>query len=135
MQGTALRTPSYRETASGAGTFALNYGGDTATTARGELGLGFDKAIPMETALLTLTGRAAWAHTSDNEVSLVAGFQSLPGTSFTVHGAEPDGDSALLDLGARLAWQDGWSAALALHGQFASDHKLYSGSLKLGFAW
>ena len=135
FQGTSLHIPSYSENSSGAGTFALDYDSQTATDARGELGLHFDKTIPFETALLTLSGRAAWAHSSDNERSLVAAFQTLPGTSFTVYGAEPGGDSALVDLGAALAWQNGFSASLAFNGQFADGYSAYSGSIKLGYAW
>jgi len=136
FQGTSLSVPSYSETASGAGTFALDYDGRTATAARGELGLRLDKAIVLdETALLKLTGRAAWAHSSDNDRDIVATFQTLPGATFTVIGAEAGRDSALVDLGAELAWQNGLSASLAFQGQFGDGYQSYSGSVKLGFAW
>jgi uncharacterized protein with beta-barrel porin domain len=88
-----------------------------------------------ETMLLTLSGHAAWAHSSDNDRSMFAGFQTLPGTGFTVYGAEPDRDSALVDVGAALAWQNGVSASLALQGQFSGNYNAYSGSAKLSFAW
>jgi len=85
--------------------------------------------------LLTLSGRAAWAHSADTDRSIVAAFQTLPGTSFTVYGAEPDEDSALIDLGAAFAWQNGVSASLGFQGQFSGNYSAYSGSIKLGFAW
>ena len=37
--------------------------------------------------------RTAWAHDTFSDPSLVASFQSLPGSSFTVTGAEPARDS------------------------------------------
>ena len=79
FQGTSLSIPSYSETASGAGTFALDYDGRTATTARGELGVRLDKTVMLDNAMLMkLTGRAAWAHSSDNDRSID---RRLPGVA------------------------------------------------------
>jgi outer membrane autotransporter protein len=133
FQGTALSIPSYSET--GAGAFALNYDSDTATSARGELGLRLDHTVPLEDAALELSGRIAWAYAGDTERSMVAGFQTLPGTSFIVYGAEPDSNSALVDLGAAMHWTNGWSAKLSFQGQFSGNYSSYSGSAKVGFAW
>ena len=136
FQGTSLRIPSYGETASGAGTFALDYDGRTATTARGELGIRLDKTVALDAGtLLKLNGRAAWAHSSDNDRSMTAAFQALPGTSFTVYGASPDRDSALLDLGAELAFDNGVAASLAFQGQFGDNSQSYAGFAKLSFKW
>ena len=80
-------------------------------------------------------GRAAWAHSSDNDRSVTAGFQALPGTSFTVYGASPDSDSALLDLGGELAFDNGVAASLAFQGQFGDSSQSYAGFAKLSFKW
>ena len=136
FQGTSLRIPSYGETASGAGTFALDYDGRTATAARGELGIRLDKTVALDAGtLLKLNGRAAWAHSSDDDRSMTAAFQALPGTGFTVYGASPDRDSALLDLGAELAFDNGVAASLAFQGQFGDNSQSYAGFAKLSFKW
>lgn len=63
LQIVSLDLPFYSEHAtSGSNAFALSYQGQTLTQARSELGLRFDYATPMQDALLTLRGRAAWAH-------------------------------------------------------------------------
>ena len=85
--------------------------------------------------LMKLTGRAAWAHSSDNDRSITAGFQALPGTSFTVFGASPDRDSALLDLGAELAWQNGVAASVSFQSQLSQNSQSYAGFAKLSVKW
>ena len=85
--------------------------------------------------LLTLTGRAAWAINGGTERNVGASFQSLPGTAFTIDGAEPDRNSALLDIGARYAAPSGFFAAAAFEGEFSGNVQSYSGKVKLGFSW
>ena len=136
FQGTALHIPSYSETASGTGTFALAYEGRTATSARGELGVRLDKTVMLDNAMLMkLTGRAAWAHSSDDDRSMVASFQALPGTSFTVFGASTDRDSALIDVGAELAWPNGVAASLSFQSQLSQNSQSYAGFGKLSIKW
>ena len=135
FQGTSLSIPSYAETASGTGTFALDYDGRTATSARGELGVRLDKTVMLDDAVLKFIGRAAWAHSSDSDRSMTAGFQALPGTSFTVFGASPDRDSALLDLGAELAWQNGVAVSASFQSQLSRNSQSYAGFGKLSMKW
>ncbi len=135
FQATALSIPDYAETYAGTSDFALSYDGQTANTARGELGLRLDKTIALDSAALKLSGRAAWAHASEPDNSFTAAFQALPGTSFTVIGADAPVDSALLDLGATMAFDNGVAAGLAFHGQFADGYASYSGSARLSIKW
>eukprot|EP01035_Chromulina_nebulosa_P037130 gene37130-50093_t len=95
-QVTYLDMPSYAETASaGTGTFALAYAGRGISAPRSELGLRSDKSFAVNDAILTLRGRAAWAHDYNTTRSASATFQSLPGASFVVNGARPASDAAL----------------------------------------
>jgi hypothetical protein len=72
-QVTAFELPSYAETANGGtGTFALAYNGKTTTATRTELGVRSDKSFPMNDTMLTLRGRAAWAHDFDTDRSIAA---------------------------------------------------------------
>ena len=72
---------------SGANTFALAYGSKSVTATRSELGLRADKSFAMTNAILTLRGRAAWAHDFNPDRTIGATFQTLPGASFVVNGA------------------------------------------------
>ena len=104
LQIVSIDLPAFTERAtSGANTFALSYAGRTDTQTRSELGARFDYAMPLREALLTLRGRAAWAHDYDNDRIANAGFLTLPGTAFTVTGAQPDADALLVSAGAELA--------------------------------
>ena len=62
-QVTTTRLPAYAETVvSGANAFALSYLAKDVTAPRTELGLRSDKSFAVNDAMLTLRGRAAWAH-------------------------------------------------------------------------
>src|SRR6202022_2102236 len=93
----------------GGGLFALNYAAQTTTATRTDLGLRSDKSFAMQDAVLTLRGRAAWAHDYNPDRAVTAIFQALPGASFVVNGARPDPDSALVSGGAELKWLNGFS--------------------------
>ncbi len=102
LQAQVFHTPSYSEVAaSGSAIFALSYAARTITTVRTELGVWLDKsyAINRDSAL-TLFARAAWAHDTYSDPSVVASFQALPGSSFTEFGAMPVRDLLLLTAGS-----------------------------------
>ncbi len=62
-QFTTFDLPAYAEgVLSGANTFALSYAAKSVTASRSELGLRTDKSFALTDAILTLRGRAAWAH-------------------------------------------------------------------------
>ena len=97
----SVQLPNYSEVSqNGGGLFALNYASQTATDTRTELGLRADKSFAMADGVLTLRGRAAWAHDYDPNRAVTALFQALPGASFVVNGARPDAEfGAGLGLG------------------------------------
>jgi uncharacterized protein with beta-barrel porin domain len=95
-QFTTFDLPAYAEQVlSGANTFALAYGSKSVTDTRSELGLRTDKSWAMQNAILTLRGRAAWAHDFNPNRSIGATFQTLPGASFVVNGAAQAREAAL----------------------------------------
>src|SRR5206468_2989805 len=63
-----------------------NLGAKSVTATRSELGLRTDKSFAMQDSILTLRGRAAWAHDFNNDRTVAATFQTLPGASFVVNG-------------------------------------------------
>lgn len=136
VQTTAFELPSYNERAvSGASTFALNYGADTTTSSRTELGLRSDKSFALEGAVLTLRGRAAWAHDFNPDRAVAATFQSLPGASFIVNGAALASDAALTTASAEVRWLNGWSVAGTFEGEFSEVTRSYAGKGVVRYNW
>ena len=136
LQIASIDLPAFTERAtSGANTFALSYAGRTDTQTRSEFGARFDYAMPMQDALLILRGRAAWAHDYDNDRIANAGFLTLPGTAFTVTGAQPDADSLLVSAGAELAFLNGFSLAGSFEGGFSGNTESYAGKGAIRYRW
>ena len=104
----ATRLPAYAETVvSGTNAFALSYLAKNVTAPRTELGLRSDKSFAVNDALLTLRGRAAWAHDYNPLSAASATFQALPGASFVVNGAAGAHDAALTTASAEMKWLNG----------------------------
>jgi uncharacterized protein with beta-barrel porin domain len=128
--------PSYAESAtSGSNQFALSYASKSITASRGELGARFDKAMPLKDALLTLRARTAWAHDWNADRTATATFQTLPGATFVVNGAQPAANAALISAGADLAWGNGWTVAANFDGEFSSTTRSYAGRGTLRRTW
>ena len=89
----------------------------------------------MQGALLTLRGRAAWAHNFDPDRGIGATFQTLPGASFVVNGAAPSHDKALTTASAEMKWINGWSAAATFEGEFSDVSRSYAGKGVVRYQW
>ncbi len=136
MQITALDLPAYAESlVAGTGNFALAYDGKTVTAPRTELGLRADKSFALDGALLTLRGRAAWAHDYQNDRTLQATFQALPGASFVVKGAMAARDAALTTASAEIAWTNGFALAATFEGEFSETTRSYAGKGVVRYTW
>jgi len=136
LQSTAFFMPSYGETAtSGSSLFALNYASKTASATRAEWGARWDKAVVVRGGVLTFKARTAWAHDWNTDRAATATFQTLPGTTFTVYGAAPSANAALLSLGAQMAWSRGWSVAANFDGEFSAHSRGYGGKGSISYAW
>lgn len=135
-QVTNFNLPNYSEVSlNGGGLFALNYASQSLTDTRSELGLRTDKSYAMQNGVLTLRGRAAWAHDYNPSRAVTALFQTLPGTSFVVNGARVDADSALLSASAEMKWLSGFSIAGTFDGEFAGNVTSYSGKGVFKYSW
>jgi uncharacterized protein with beta-barrel porin domain len=118
-----------------AGTFALNYGAQTTTATRTELGLRTDKSFAVQNGIFTLRGRAAWAHDYDNARAVGAVFQTLPGAAFVVNGAKADPDGALVSADAEMKWLNGFSLAATFEGEFSGNTTSYAGKGVARYTW
>lgn len=135
-QFTTFYLPGYGEQAvSGANTFALNYGARDVTATRSELGLRADRSYALETAVLTLRSRAAWAHDFNPDRAISATFQTLPGASFVVNGAASARDAALLTGAAELKWLNGFSLSGTFDGEFSNVTRSYAGKGIARYQW
>ncbi|MGY3513207.1 autotransporter domain-containing protein [Bradyrhizobium lupini] len=135
-QVTNFNLPNYSEVSlNGGGLFALNYASQSLTDTRSEFGLRTDKSYAMQNGVLTLRGRAAWAHDYNPGRAVTALFQTLPGTSFVVNGARVDADSALVSASAEMKWLSGFSIAGTFDGEFSGNFSSYSGKGVFKYAW
>jgi uncharacterized protein with beta-barrel porin domain len=135
-QFTTFELPAYAESAvSGANTLALNFGSQSVTDSRTELGFRSDKSFALTNAILTLRSRIAWAYDFDPNRSAAATFQSLPGASFVVNGATQAHNSALTTASAEWKWINGWSAAATFEGEFSEVTSSYAGKGVVRYTW
>jgi uncharacterized protein with beta-barrel porin domain len=135
-QFTTFDLPNYAETAIvGASMFALGYNSKSVTDTRSELGLRADKSFAVQDGVLTLRGRAAWAHDFNPDRSISATFQTLPGASFVVNGAALASDSALATASAEMKWLDGWAIAANFEGEFSNVTRAYAGKGVARYQW
>nr|WP_235885277.1 autotransporter domain-containing protein [Bradyrhizobium frederickii] len=135
-QVTNFNLPNYSEVSlNGGGLFGLNYASQSLTDTRSELGLRTDRSYAMQNGVLTLRGRAAWAHDYNPSRAVTALFQTLPGTSFVVNGAQVDADSALVSASAEMKWLSGFSIAATFDGEFSRNVTSYSGKGVFRYAW
>ncbi|MDO9562800.1 MAG: autotransporter domain-containing protein, partial [Bradyrhizobium sp.] len=135
-QFTTYQLPAYAEqVVSGADTFALNYAAKNVTASRSELGIRTDRSFAMQNAILTLRGRAAWAHNFNTDRSITPVFQTLPGAAFVVNGAAQARDAALTTASAEMKWLNGWSAAVTFEGEFSHVTRSYAGKGIARYTW
>jgi uncharacterized protein with beta-barrel porin domain len=135
-QFTTFDLPAYAEQVlAGTGTFALSYLAKSVTDTRSELGIRSDKSFAMQNGILTLRGRAAWAHDFDPDRTIGATFQTLPGASFVVNGATHASDSALVTGSAEMKWLNGLSLAGTFEGEFSNVTRSYAGKGVVRYNW
>jgi autotransporter-associated beta strand protein len=136
VQFTAVMLPAYAETAvAGSNAFALSYTSKTVNDTRSELGLRTDKSYAVGDALLTLRGRAAWAHDFNTDRAASATFMSLPGASFVVNGAAAAHDAALTTASAEMSFISGISLAATFEGEFSDVTRSYAGKGVARYTW
>ncbi|WP_334522842.1 autotransporter domain-containing protein [Bradyrhizobium sp. AZCC 2230] len=135
-QFTTFDLPAYAEAAiAGSNIFALAYNSKSVTDTRSELGLRTDKSFALRGGVLTLRGRAAWAHDFNPDRSISATFQTLPGASFVVNGAAQASNSALVTGAAEMKWLNGWSTAATFEGEFSNVTRSCAGKGVARYQW
>jgi T5SS/PEP-CTERM-associated repeat protein len=128
LQAQAVYMPDYEESS---GDFAVAYDEETATAVRSELGLRLDHTADA----VRLHAGLAWAHDWRSDGNVNASFQSLPGSSFIVNGAETPDDIALVSAGAEVGLSSQTSLSAQFDGEFGEDYTNYGGTLALSYTW
>jgi outer membrane autotransporter protein len=135
-QFTTFFLPDYAEqVVAGTNVFALSYAEKDVTASRSELGLRADTSFAAQDAVVTLRGRAAWAHNFNTDRSISAIFQTLPASGFVVNGAAQAHDAALVSAGAEARWLNGFSVAATFEGEFSNVSESYAGKGIVRYQW
>jgi uncharacterized protein with beta-barrel porin domain len=135
-QFTTFDVPAYAESVvSGANTFALSYNAKSATATRSEFGFRTDKSFALPDSIVTLRGRAAWAHDYRTDRNVAATFQTLPGASYVVNGAAPAPDTAVISVAAERKWLNGFSLAATFESEFSDVTRSYAGKGVVRYQW
>ena len=131
-----ISLPAYAEQVlSGSNAFALNYAAKDVTAARTELGVRTDKSFAMPNGILTLRGRAAWAHNFNTDRSITAGVPDVAGRVLRRQRRGAGARSALTTASAEMKWLNGWSAAVTFEGEFSDVTRSYAGKGVARYAW
>ena len=135
-QATQDSVPGYSEkTTAGSDVFALAYRGADFNSSRGELGLRADRSFDMQDGLFTLRGHAAWADNFQIDRTIDAGFQTLPGTAFTVEGATEGRNVGLAGVSGEWKWNSGMSFVGSVDGAFSDKSTAYVASGAVRYTW
>ena len=137
LQAQSFRTPSYSETDTNGGGFALSYKSGARRPIPGANWAPASTACSAlnPSAVLSLRARLAWAHDWVSDPTLAAVFQTLPGSSFIVNGATPAKDSALASAGTELRLANGVTLLAKFDGQFAAHASSYAGTGTARYTW
>ncbi len=133
-QWNSFDAPRYSET--GTSDYALTYDANSVSDSRVELGASLDSDVRLTyNTRLYLYGRAAYAHGFGSSHEAQAAFTALPGSGFTVEGAAPGTNLALLSFDAEFKGRNGFSLGIAGNGTLAQGSQTYYATANLGFAW
>ena len=128
-----INLPAYTEAG---GAFALNYAAQTVDVPVTELGFRLSRSfVQPDGTVLTFGGQAAWSHdfkpTQFANVSLAA----VPGSQFSVTGASPAADTALLSAGAKIAFAKGFALEARVESQLGGNVAAVGGRGSLSYSW
>jgi autotransporter-associated beta strand protein len=138
FQAQSFSTPSYSEAStSGSNQFALSYASRTGTVERGELGSWLNTLYLLQgNSVLSLFGRAAWAHDWQNTPQASATFLGVsPIAGFIVNGAKPVADLGVVTAGTELRMAGGWAVMGKFDGEFGSGTQTYAGTARVRYVW
>jgi outer membrane autotransporter protein len=135
LQALDFDQPGYSETGC-CGGLGLAYAGRTASDIRSEIGARLEHVIAVRPdAALSLRARLAWTHDWVSDPRLGATFETLPGVGFSVEGAKPVKNAALVSGAAELRFAHGATIGAKVDAQLASGGSVYAGIFFVRLSW
>ncbi len=132
LQAVRVHNPAFAERGiAGGAAAALGVASDDQATSRSELGLQLDTQALLGGVPVTGFVRAAWAHYFQRDAQISAGLAALPGASFTVTGARPDRDGALLAAGVDAKVSERVSLGARLDSELSANTRRLGGTAQL----
>jgi outer membrane autotransporter protein len=137
----SLHQDAYSENAtnftSGApGILGLSYQAQSTTSVRSTLGAQAATTFQLgERLSVTPRLRAAWAHEFNDDRQVNASFLSIPGAAFTVSGARPARDAALVSAGVDVGIGRNVTVYAQFDSELAGSGNAYAGSGGLRVSW
>jgi fibronectin-binding autotransporter adhesin len=113
----------------------LTVGGQSQTSLRTELGGQVQGSVRIGTLAVQGFARAAWAHYLTRDAAMMLGFTSLPDAGFTVRGARPDANAALLAAGVEMPISPGLTLAARVDGEFSGNVTQLAGTARLRYSF
>lgn len=117
------------------GVFALGYQAQSTTSLPMFLGAQLDGRTEVNGLPLNAWLRLAWVHEFMPGRPVTAGFVNLPGSLFTVDGAQAASDAARIDLGAKYAVGQQTSLFANVSTELSNRGQGYSGSVGFRMTW
>jgi fibronectin-binding autotransporter adhesin len=100
-------------------------------TSRSELGLQLDATLMLGATPVTGFVRAAWARYYQRDADLTASINGLAGASFSITGARPDRNAALLSAGADIKLSPSVSLGMRLDSELAANTRRIGATAQL----
>lgn len=132
-----LAVPGYGETtSSGTSNFALKYAARTTNTAGVEFGIRQSANVALGRYwTVRLSDQMGWAHDMSGAMEASPQFASLAASGFTVDGARPAKDAALVSLGALFRNRKGLGFDIHFNEKVSANSQSYTGMAGLNYSW
>jgi autotransporter-associated beta strand protein len=134
LQLQSVANPSYTEQSATTGNaFGLTVAAGTNTTLRSELGGQVQGETQWAGRRVQGFARASWAHYLQRDATMTMAFTSLPAAGFTLRGARPDINAALVSLGLETDIMGGVTLGARLDGEWSGNMKQVAGTARLRY--
>ena len=135
FQAAAVAQNAFGE--SGAGSINLDLAPQNTTSIRTVLGADLSSRIPLGAErTLDATLRLGWSHDyADTSRPVTASFAGAPGVAFTVYGAQPQRDAAVIGLGASTRIAEAISAYVRYDGEIATRDSAHAFIAGFRMSW
>jgi autotransporter-associated beta strand protein len=135
LQAQVVDSDGYSETSLAPGTpTGVSARSATNSTVRTELGVRAEGFVPAGTRVVRGFARVAWGHYLMRDQNSAVALQAFPGNGFTVQGARPDTDSAILTAGLEMEIAPRWTLGARVDSELSSRVREVAGTVRLRYA-